>query len=304
MKRFLHAELIFISWIFFGLSIFISIIHFVFKELSIVATNNINGDFVDRLVIYTLIFSTLGIALSLFNGVYVDIRKITLKKRILYGFIGIFFGFYVSQMSIMNYIPEIIAQILFIVLLVVLTPYLVVYLSTIKDVFQKIYTIRYARTIKEINPIRQTINLVAVLFLISVIVMLPEYITQKKNKVAQSFYIYEISPSVTTNAEEIQIEGYNLGWKNNDEYKILTDDGELISKQWQDRLIIAEIPLHITEGQKKIFIQKPDPDTNDSIVRSNDMSILVLKRESFYPVENEALYGRIFKKLWRTFFLK
>ena len=126
----------------------------------------------------------------------------------------------------------------------------------------------------------------------------------KESLLRKVLYLKRVSPGTTTNAEKATIYGYNLGWKTDTRSKVMSSDGELPSTIWTNEQIYFEIPLHLKEGVRDLWILKPknEDDPNSAIIKSNKIKIKVEPRFNYNPNINDSFFERQVKKI-KKFFL-
>ncbi len=126
----------------------------------------------------------------------------------------------------------------------------------------------------------------------------------KESALRTVLYLKRVTPDTTTIAERATIYGYNLGWKTDPRSKVMSSDGEIPSSIWTNEQIYFEIPLHVREGTREIWILKPknEDDPNSTIINSNRIQIKIEPRFKYNADSNDSFIERQIKKV-KKFFL-
>lgn len=134
-----------------------------------------------------------------------------------------------------------------------------------------------------------------------------------QNQLRKSFIITKIVPKNTTYAQEVILQGYNFGWRQNNLSLLMTKDGAINDiKLWTDNEIRFIIPLHLVEGKSFIWLERPvDDSSNSAILKSNQVFLNIISRFEFYPSQlnyDSPLYPiqreNLLKKIKRFLFFK
>ena len=119
--------------------------------------------------------------------------------------------------------------------------------------------------------------------------------------IRSSFYIESVTPTKNIYGEKEVIRGYNFGWKDSGQYKLMSDQGEIVTHLWTGSRIVFIVPLHLKQNKTaKLWLIKPE---NGRLIRTNYANFTVLDRTKFYPVTKDSLKTRILKELKRFFLL-
>lgn len=121
----------------------------------------------------------------------------------------------------------------------------------------------------------------------------------RESLLRKTLYLKRVTPGTTTIAEHASLYGYNLGWKTDPRSKLISSDGEIPSSIWTNEQIYFEIPLHVKEGVREIWVLKPknEDDPNSAIIKSNKISIKIESRFKYNPYINDSFIERQIKKV-------
>lgn len=120
-----------------------------------------------------------------------------------------------------------------------------------------------------------------------------------ENQLRTTLYIHSITPIKTTHAEKVTMKGYNFGWRGNDRSRLMSSDGQIPTHLWTNTDIEFEIPLHLREGTREIWVERPIDETEKSspVITSNHKPIIIVSRFIFYPALNDSLGTKIIKRV-------
>lgn len=255
------------------------------------------------LTITALLTGTAGIIVAYIQGkkTHNTFSSITLREKIVFLIIAFFFSTFL--MAEASWLFKLLIPVETLVLAYILPRLIGFYSDT------KIRPGLYKTTITKMNF--RTKLLLSVIFLIiaasahMVSNIFISYIngkTSSEDTLKQTLYIKSIAPKNTTQAEKVSVEGYNFGWKTNDNYKVMNTYGEIPTSEWTNEKIVFEIPLSIKNGVSDIWVQKPIENDNKNITISNKVKLNVISRFTFYPEAEDPLWKRGFKKISRILF--
>ncbi len=125
------------------------------------------------------------------------------------------------------------------------------------------------------------------------------FITQRMH---ESFLIVSVKPGWTTPLYQNEISGFNFDGKSNDNYRLMSDQGEISVFEWTNEKVIFVFPGSFKTGKVTLWLQKPINEKQD-IVLSNKVEVTLLPRSFYFPVEGESIFGKIFKRVKRILFL-
>lgn len=154
----------------------------------------------------------------------------------------------------------------------------------------------------------------SLIFLVSLLVTgkilynnIPQQVFRQRH-LREGFYVKSIAPSTTTHAQVITINGYNFGWRIDDDkrYRVMSKDGELSQvSEWTETKITLTVPLHLQPGKKELWVVKPHLDEHGKSIKSlnsNKRVLTVLSRFDFYPEAGDTKLERGLKKASRLVF--
>ena len=128
----------------------------------------------------------------------------------------------------------------------------------------------------------------------------------KEHHLKATLYIKKISPSMTTNAEYVKLEGYNFGFGSlsDKRYDLMTDKGPIRQiEYWDEQKIVFIVPLHLEIGKRTIWVQKPkDHFRGKEIIKSNQVYLLVFSRFVINPDIDDTKFFRVTKKIKKFIF--
>jgi len=120
-------------------------------------------------------------------------------------------------------------------------------------------------------------------------------------EIRSSFYIKSVTPIKNIYGEKVVIRGYNFDWKDSGQYKLMSNQGPIVTHLWTGNQIVFIVPLHLKQNTTvKLWLVKPK---NGWLVRSNQVNFTILDRMKFYPVVEDSWKVRMIKKIKKLFLL-
>lgn len=270
--------------------------------------------YIAYLYLLSLLCGFAGTFLSIYSGIltWTPLSSIIKRERLIY----VLIGFLLSNLFLHWLDTGIMGSISLLICLWILTntlPTLVNFYSiNISRVFQAKPELDYSNINKSYEV--KNLNYFAVIFASLSLAVYTSYIiigifgsytsgsVQDEYKHMTSLHITSAMPHTTTQAEKIELEGYNFGWRTDDDrFKVMSNNGEMLVQIWNDTHIEFEFPLSVSEGTKTLWIERPidSSDKKSPIIKSNQISIIIVSRFEFYPAHGDPKHVRGFKRVKR-----
>ena len=125
---------------------------------------------------------------------------------------------------------------------------------------------------------------------------------QYENQLRREFIITSVSPKQVTHAYRVTLSGYNFGFKTDDSYRLMSDQGRMYEiKKWVKDEIVFIAPIYLSEGKHTVWIERPYDELHreQGMAQSNKVTFHVYSRFLVYPENN--MYGEKVEKRIKKF---